>query len=437
MRIIAIANQKGGCGKTTTAINLSACLAFLQKKVLLIDFDPQGHATCGLGIKPEFLEKTTYDLFKAGGTLIEDLKIPINDSLFLVPTYVVLSQVEQNAKAGEEAHLKLRQLIQHQSNNYDYVIIDSPPHLGLLTYNVLSAAEEIIIPIEPSFFSLHGLGKIFETIDRLNRKRESELRVHALLTRFERRSRLGREVHEEVKNYFKDRTFHHVIHENVRLREAAASGKSIVDLDRDSSGFKDYMGLAIEVIERGLIWNDALSDAATNPEKSENVEETGQGDPAPIIPVPGQNSHSVENDENSELNHEDAFSHSTGQENGKSSLKETPSPKNILSPRNVLGGMLFSFVSREARSVMIAGDFNRWVAEPLTLMNQADGLWQKVVPIKGGVFHYKFLVDDSWRTDPFNPQAEMNPFGGVDSVVRAEARDQKYESRKEAEARIA
>ncbi len=402
MRIVAIANQKGGCGKTTTAINLSASLAFLQKKVLLIDLDPQGHTTCGLGIKAEFLEKTSYNLFHDSLNSITDLIVPINDNLSLIPTHVILSQIEQETG---HMHNRLADWIIQLSDSYDYVIIDSPPHIGLLTANALSAAEEVIIPIEPSFFSLHGLAKIFETIDSIKKTQNRKIRIHALMTRFEKRTRLAREIHEEVRKYFKEQMFHNTIDENIRLKEAAACGKSIVDFDRESLGFRNYMGLAIEVIERGLIWqgdaetekppqvqNSGVSQSQTVTVSSDlQIDGSGKEQQLLLAPVVTEARCSLEH--------------------------QGPLDRSELSPKKVLGGVLFSLVNREATSVLIAGDFNRWVAEQLILIDETSGLWQKIVPISSGTYHYKFLVNDAWQPDPFNNVSEPNPYGGLDSVI--------------------
>lgn len=420
MRIIAIANQKGGCGKTTTAINLSASLAFLQKKVLLIDLDPQGHSTCGLGIRAEFLERTSYELFQESKDSIRDFIVPINDYLSVIPTYIRLNQVEFENTASQD---RLKNRLVDLSNDYDYVIIDSPPHLGLLTFNAFTAAQEVIIPIEPSFFSLHGLAKIFETLESVKRDQNKALRIHALMTRYEKRVRLAREIHEEVRKYFKSQLFTNSIEENVRLKEAAASGKSIVDFDRNSIGFKNYMGLAIEVIERGLIWEAAEQQVYARGE--EMIPTAAQEEHIPLHPIPESLVAPPENEKDPAPISPMA-----------KALPNLRAPEEIwnpneLRPKKVLGGILFSFLNREALNVLVAGDFNRWVAEPLLKVDENSGLWQKVIPINEGIYRYKFLVDDVWQIDPFNPRNETNPYGGIDSVLQLNGSIVFHESTKE------
>ncbi len=407
MRIIAIANQKGGCGKTTTAINLGASLAFLQKKVLIVDLDAQGHATCGLGIRAEFLERTSYELLQESNESVRDFIVPVNDYLSIIPTYLRLSQVEQEHTAGHD-RLKNR-LSELAPEDYDYVIIDSPPHLGLLTSNAFTAAQEVIIPIEPSFFSLHGLAKIFETLESVKEKQNKNLRIHALMTRYEKRVRLAREIYDEVKKYFKSQLFMTTIEENVRLKEAAAGGKSIVDFDRSSIGFRNYMGLAIEVIERGLIWDAAEQQVYSRVQETELLPGDIVQASAPKIEIAAPLESVSE--------HESVPEEAAAATSAPSDDVEIWDPEE-LRPKKVLGGILFSFLNREALSVLIAGDFNRWVAEPLLQIDENSGLWQKVIPINEGSYRYKFLVDDVWQTDPFNPRNETNPYGGIDSVLQ-------------------
>ena len=410
MRVISVANHKGGCGKTTTAINLAASLAFLQKKILLIDLDPQGHSTCGLGVKAEVLEKTAYDLLRADNppSSISDIVVSVDTYLDLIPSHIVLSVIEQELAGIENRENKLLAKLHSLPAKYDFVLIDCPPSLGILTFNALRAADEIIIPIEPSFFSLHGLGKIFETIETLRESAGKTLRIHALLTRYDSRARLAREIKEEVRQYFQDRLLLNPIRENIRLREAAAAGKSIVDFDRQATGFKDYMNLAIEVIERGMCAFPAVSAQVASPEpihpesQASFQEESPLESAAQTASILAQTGPAVIEDRNG------------------APVSQEMIPAVLTMPHPVLGGTLFSYHNPAAREVLIAGDFNHWVAEGMTKVEGELSVWQKIVPLNTGTYHYKFLVDGEWRMDPSNSEWENTPYGGINSIIHVE-----------------
>lgn len=251
MRVIASANQKGGCGKTTTAINLSSSLALKGQKVLLIDFDPQAHATMGLNITPSDLGKSIYDVItpKQNESLgIKDILIPIKDNFDLAPSSVILSAVEQELSGMEGREDRLLNAIQTLKEPYDYIIIDCPPSIGHLCFNALRSCEEVIIPIDMSLFSLRGVAKLLEIIILLKDNVGHDVKSRALITMYDRRTRYSRIVLEKVKAEFGNNVFDTVIRYNIRLRETADYGLPVGDYDKYSIGHQDYENLAEEVI---------------------------------------------------------------------------------------------------------------------------------------------------------------------------------------------
>ena len=251
MRIISIANQKGGCGKTTSSINLSACLAHRGRKVLLIDMDPQGHSAIGLNINTSELEKTICDvLYDSNGdkTVLNDVTIKVDDNFDIVPSNISLSALEQHLSKVQGRETKLKEAIDSVYQVYDYVIIDCPPSLGLLTFNSLIASTEVIVPIEMSLFSLHGISRLLKIIDLVREKTGHEVRTKVIATMVDNRTRISKEVLQDIQKHFQDSVFITIINTNVKLREAASFGKSIVDYDQKAAGFRDYMALTKEVI---------------------------------------------------------------------------------------------------------------------------------------------------------------------------------------------
>ena len=251
MRIIASANQKGGCGKTTTAINLSYFLAGKGEKVLLIDFDPQAHATMGLNIDPSDLKISMYDVVRPwhnGSTGIKDILIPIGENFDLAPSSASLSAVEQELSGLTGRESKLLRAIEPLQNTYDYIIIDCPPSIGHLCFNALRACGEVIIPIDLSLFSLRGVSKLQEMITALKEKLDHDTNARALITMYDNRTRYSKQVFDEVKEVFRENMFETVIRYNIRLRETGDCGLPIGEYDKHAMGYKDYEDLAEEVI---------------------------------------------------------------------------------------------------------------------------------------------------------------------------------------------
>ena len=251
MRVIASSNQKGGCGKTTTAINLSYSLSLKGQKVLLIDFDPQAHATMGLNVKPTDLEKTIYDVITPKKNWlwgIEDILVPVKDNFDLAPSSLILSAFEQELLGLERREHRLFQAIQPLREKYDFIVIDCPPSIGHLSFNALRACNEVIIPIDMSLFSLRGVAKLIEIIFLLKDKIGHDIKSRALITMYDRRTRYSRTVLEKVQAEFGSNVFDTVIRYNIRLRETADLGLPVGDYDKNAIGHMDYESLAEEVI---------------------------------------------------------------------------------------------------------------------------------------------------------------------------------------------
>lgn len=409
MRIIAVANQKGGCGKTTTAINLSACLSFLGKKTLLVDLDPQGHATLGLGYEPERYEKSLYDVLSPVQDTIplEEVILRVSAHHHLVPSHVILSAIEQQLSGVYGREEKLMEKLNSVRRRYDFVIIDCPPNLGLLTFNALRASGELVIPVEPSFFSVQGLKKIRETVDLVAETLKHKIRVHALFTLFSERSNFGRTIFEELRQIFGNQLLKTVIHQNIRLREAARAGKSICDFDRKSTGFRDFMLLASELIERG---GDPIG--SSQPEVTEIREVDEDHSSRGLFELKDKN---------------DSLSFISCEESDEKDFWEKVNQQEVVFkspvkyahpfPVPLRDGVVFGYVDANAKLVQIAGDFNNWVNEAMEPSLEEKGIWKKQMNLAPGKYRYKFIVDGEWTVDPQNNISEPNPYGGIDSVI--------------------
>lgn len=250
-RIIAVANQKGGVAKTTTAVNISACLAELGYKVLLVDLDPQGNATSGTGIAKHKLARCIYDVLINDVPLEKVILKSDLKNLKVAPARIELAGAEIELVTQMSREGKLRMAFANLKNEFDFVFIDSPPSLGLLTLNALTAASDVLIPIQCEYYALEGLSLLMNTLDRVRKHLNPSLNIlGVLLTMFDARTNLSIQVVEEVKKYFNQKVFKTIIPRNVRLGEAPSHGKPIVLYDSRSRGAEVYRDLAKEVLER-------------------------------------------------------------------------------------------------------------------------------------------------------------------------------------------
>jgi chromosome partitioning protein len=356
MRVIAIVNQKGGCGKTTTTVNLAGCLAADGARVLVVDVDPQAHATLALGVDPETLDENLFEVLSDadGATKLERVIVEVTPQLSLAPSSIVLSALEQRLAAErlETRTERLAAALAALPDRFDYVLIDCPPSVGLLTFNALRAAGEVIVPLETSHFAIHGVQKLLETIGLLAERVGHELSVRVLPTLYDGRTRYARETLARIRELFKDLCFDTVIRLNVKLREAAGRGTPICSYAPSAHGAVDYAALAVEV-------------AASAPEQRAPALAGAAALPAREVVVRFRD----------------------------------PAANDV----RIAGDFNGWVPDKGVRSLI-----------------ESDGetrVWTKILRLPPGKYQYRYVVDGEWRDDPENPEREPNPVGGRNSVL--------------------
>jgi len=401
MRIVAIANQKGGCGKTTVSINLAACLAREGHRTLLVDMDPQGHCALGLAVPEEQIELSIYDVL-VGAEGSE--KIDISRSIWqitanfdLSPSNTSLAQLELNGHSISEERGLLHEALSSISDRYDFVLVDCPPHIGLLTYNALHAAGEVIIPVDTGYFSLQGLSKQLETVKAVRAGRERPLEILVLANLYDVRTKLGREILNELKRKFGPMMCHTFINFNTKLREGASFGQPITEYDPGSMGYRDFVRLARELITSG----GPEMPTATLLQQADNLAERAEK----LLAT----SHSLVGEEGEE---EDSDDKQVSPEEVQEKIDQ------IYGVRATDEGILFIAHAPGATRVSLAGDFNGWSAEATPMIPCGDGNgFRAMLPLAPGRYRYRYVVDGSWTRDPHNDCVETNPFGDLNSIV--------------------
>jgi chromosome partitioning protein len=361
MRTKAVVNQKGGCGKTITSINLSAFLAREQRRVLLIDMDPQGHASLGLLADAAPSPLTMYEVFLGGPggqpTVLRDVIRTVRDKLDLASADVRLSAVPETLAGLAGRENILSHAMTGVRDRYDYVIVDCPPNVGLLTFNALKACTEAIVPMDPSFFSLHGIGKVMETFDVLAKETGHQVDARVLVTLYSGRSPFVKAVVDEIHRHLGGRHFETMIRYSVKLAEAASHGVPIVDYCKHCVGYDDYQALAAEVLAADASLGEAPSEGSLADE--------------PFEPA---------------------------------------------APALTSEGVMFTVEAADAERVQVAGDFNDWTLGD-SEMEPAGAVWKKVVKLPPGRYRYRYVIDGRWQSDPLNAVAEPSPYGGEDSIL--------------------
>jgi chromosome partitioning protein len=397
MSIIAVINQKGGVGKTTIAINLASAMAHRGQRTLLVDMDPQSHCAVGLAVPEEQIEQSMFDVL-IGQARGEPLRLSeilwkISDRFELAPSTIDLATFETQTAGLAERENCLRDVLLQVRDEFDCIIIDCSPSVGLLTFNALRAASDVIVPVEMGYFSLHGLSRQLETLNALSQQCPERANVMVLGSMYDIRTKMAREILGELRKHFSDRMFKTVVNFNTKLKEAASLGQPISEYDSSSKGFKDFLALADE-----LVGTDTHVHRAELVNTLQNRLQAISASADELLSSIQPPQTSVEPDKT------------------KATLEQKLA--DFYGVRQDKGMVIFSALYPRAQTVQIAGDFNGWKPEAAPLEKVGDGgNWQIKLPLNLGTYRYRLVVDGQWQQDPYNEMTEVNPFGELNSVL--------------------
>ena len=465
MRTITVANQKGGCGKTTVAINLSASLAREGSRVLLVDLDPQGHCALGMAVPDEQIDLSVLDclLSQVEGEPIELSRITwqITSNLDLAPSRSNLATLEPKLGIREDGETLLHDLLEANSGRYDYCLVDCPPHLGLLMRNGLRAAGEIIIPVDTGYFALHGLTRQLATIEQICERNGVKPAVRVLPNQYDVRTKLAREILAELRHSFKGVVYKTMINFNTKLKEGASFGQPITEFAPTSMGARDFQKLAKEVLEGDptrvptsdilqhmeRLAADAERLLATTTTLVGNQPETSgtpassAAAPAPPADVPpaspamdeALNAYAARQVPDvsgvtsaTETEPSSLITPASGTTTPFSPEPETPMPSPEDTARKIEAiygvrqeGETVVFRSRypDAGEVQLAGDFNDWMPHTTPMRRLANGDFEARLRLPNGRYRYRLVVDGRWSHDLHNPVVETNEYGELNSIA--------------------
>lgn len=436
MRTIAIINQKGGCGKTTTAINLAACMARMNQKTLLVDMDPQGHCAVGLAVPEEQVERSVYDVLiepqDGRPALTSEIVWQIATDFDLAPSNLKLAAFEQVFAGRRGREDRLASALKQVSNTYQWAIVDCPPSVGLITFNALKACDEVIVPVETGYFSLHGLTKIMETLEELKETLGKDIAIRVLPTLYDTRTKLAREVLAELRAKFRDYLMDSAINFNTKLKEAASFGQPITEYDPGSRGYKDFANLARELmghrpVEVEPTANERLSRPAELVQRARQLAQLTNfkfGRTATQVMAEHQEFGATA-DASQSSGFMSLASDTPHVTQMRPATPAAPVPQQttqqkideIYGVQRDADGVVFRTRFENAHSVALAGDFNDWSPMGTPLTSPKPGVWVAKLPLRAGRYRYRMIVDGNWVTDPHNGLVEANQFGELNNVV--------------------